>query len=685
MSSSNLAWTLALGNIRRERKFFIPYITASSGIIMMFYLMIYLWKDPGIQKLSTGVMLSMMMKFGTIIVGIFAVIFLFYINSFLMKRRNKEMGIYNILGMEKRHIGQILQAESLVTSVISIAAGIVLGVIFSRLVHMIVMKILGSAAELSSAVSRPGVLYTVIFFAVLFFLIQMTSRFRIRLARPVELLKGSDTGEREPKSRLLLTILGAGFLIYGYAAALTVKDGVAGIKSFFLAVLAVIAGTYLLFASISIVVLKMLKKNKKYYYQPSHFTTISGMLFRMKQNAVGMANICILATMVLVIVSTTVCLNTGIDKVVQNMAPEKTSVYGQIVGIRRDTGLHLLDDASQKETIRMARSAAAKENAKIKRIHVFTAYNPQVKYSLKNGSAVYTLKAGAGKYTGDMMIIDAAQYKQITGKSLSLAENEVLANTPSRVSQVKIGALTYRAHFTSEKFLPTTASQYQSGTIVVKNRAAIEKIAARDPAASYTFWRGITFTATGSDEVNKKIGNSLIVNTTWKTARSNASKAKGARPAAYYGNCDSHANVNSTLKGFTNGFLFLGIFLGILFTLAAALIIYYKQVSEGYYDKENFAIMQQVGMSQAEVKKSIRSQVKFVFFAPLIIAACHMGGAFNMMNRILQLFGLQDTTLFLKCTGITFLAFALLYLLVYLLTSREYYRIVSWKAGKRME
>ncbi|MCH4007639.1 MAG: ABC transporter permease [Eubacterium sp.] len=685
MSSGNLTWTLALGNIRRERKFFIPYITASSGIIMMFYLMVYLWKDPGIQKLSTSVMLSMMMKFGTIIVGVFAVIFLFYINSFLMKRRNKEMGIYNILGMEKRHIGRILQAESLVTSLISIAAGILLGVIFSRLVYMIVMKILGSAVKLSSAVSQPGILYTVIFFALLFFLIQMTSRFRIHLARPVELLKGSDTGEREPKSRLFLTILGAAFLVYGYVTALTVKDGVAGIKSFFLAVLAVIAGTYLLFASISIVILKILKKNKKYYYQPSHFTTISGMLFRMKQNAVGMANICILATMVLVIVSTTVCLNTGIDKVVQNMAPEKTSVYGQIVGIRRDTGLHLMDDTSQKETIRMAQSAAAKENSKIKRIHVFAAYNPEVKYRLKNGTATYTLKSGVEKYTGSLMIIDAQQYKQITGKSLSLAENEALVNTPARVSQVKIGRLTYKAHFTSEKFLPTTASQYQSGTIVVKDRAAIKKIAAQDPAASLTFWRSIIFTAAGSDEVNKKIGNSLIVSTTWKTARPNASRDEGARPAAYYGNCDSHANINSTLKGFTNGFLFLGIFLGILFTLAAALIIYYKQVSEGYYDKDNFAIMQQVGMSQAEVKKSIRTQVKFVFFAPIIVAACHMGGAFNMMNRILQLFGLQDTTLFLKCTGITFLAFALLYLLVYLLTSREYYRIVSWKAGKRME
>ena len=684
MTSSNLSWTLALGNIRRERKFFVPYILASTGIVMMFYLLVYIWKDPGLKKISSGEMLSDLMGFGTVIVGIFAAIFLFYINKFLMKRRNKELGIYNILGMEKRHIGRILQMESLITSVISITAGILLGAVFSKLVQMIILKMLGSSAQLTGTINSQGVLYSVIFFAVLFELIQLRNRFRVQFSKPIELLKGSDSGEREPKGNIFLAIIGAAFLIAGYTIALRINDAISGIGFFFIAVTAVIIGTYLLFTSISVVILKLLKKNKNYYYKPGHFTSISGMLFRMKQNAVGMANICILATMVLVIISTTVCLNTGIDKTIQNVTPMKASLSGTMSGISKNKGLDLMTPSSQKEVIQLAKKTAAEKNSEIKDITAYTAYCPQVKYRSKNGTASYMMGYSTKTYTGSLMIIDEQQYKAITGKNLHLSENEVLAHMPSRANHVKINDVTYNARCTADSFLPTTASRTQGGSIVVKDQNTIRKIAAQDPAPTYTLYRAVTFSASGSTAVNRAIGKSLNTKLNNSVQSYGSGIKTGARPA-FFGSCITHKETYSLMKGFTNGFLFLGIFLGLLFTLAAALIIYYKQVSEGYYDKNNFAIMQQVGMSQAEVKKSIRSQVMFVFFTPIIVAACHMSGAFNMMNHILQLFGLQDTPLFLKCTGITFILFTLLYLIVYLLTSREYYKIVSWKAGERME
>lgn len=685
MTRSNLSWTLALGNIRRERKFFVPYILASTGIVMMFYLLVYLWNDPGLQKLAAGPTLAALMGFGTVIVGIFSVIFLFYINNFLMKRRNRELGIYNILGMEKRHIGRILQAESLVTSVLSLVGGILLGIVFSKLMHYIVMKLLGGSVGISSSISPSGVLITTVFFAVLFELIHLLNRFRVQTAKPIELLKASDTGEREPKSKMIPAILGAGLLIYGYAAALSIHDALSGLKYFFIAVLAVIAGTYLLFTSISIVILKQLKKNKSYYYSPKHFTSVSGMLFRMKQNAAGMANICILATMVLVIISTTVCLNTGIDKTIQNITPMKTSVSGTMTGISRESGLKLMKPSSQKDVVQLAEKTAASEHSEIRDILVYTAYCPVVSYHLSGKTAVYAMNGKTkNMYAEGLMIIDEAQYNAITGKSLHLKSGEVLAHTPSRIQQVKIGNQTFTAHFTTDNFLPTTASRTQGVAVVVKDMSAVRKIAAQDPASSYTFYWGIAFSASGSTAKNRIIGNKLSTQLSGKV-HAYASDNAGAAKAEFYGICITHRETSSMMKGFTNGFLFLGIFLGLLFTLAAALIIYYKQIAEGYYDKNNFAIMQQVGMSQAEVRKSIRSQVKFVFFTPIIVAACHMSGAFNMMNHILQLFGLQDTQLFLKCTGITFILFTLLYLIVYLLTSREYYKIVSWKSGERME
>ena len=684
MTGSNLSWTLALGNIRRERKFFVPYILASTGIVMMFYLLVYIWKDPGLKKISTGETLSALMGFGTVVVGVFAAIFLLYINNFLMKRRNKELGIYNILGMEKRHIGRILQMESLITSVISITAGILLGVVFSKLVQMIILKILGAPDQLTGTVNLQGVLYSVIFFSVLFELIQLRNRFRVQFSRPIELLKGSDSGEREPKGNIFLALTGAAFLVAGYTLALRVDDVLSGISFFFIAVILVIVGTYLLFTSVSVVVLKLLQKSTNYYYKPGHFTSVSGMLFRMKQNAVGMANICILATMVLVIISTTVCLNTGIDKTIQNLTPMKASLSGTMSGISKENGLKLISPASQSEVRQLAKKTAEEKNSRIQDMMVYTAYCPQVRYHSKKNTISYHLRYSTKSYTGSLMIIDEQQYKAITGKDLHLSGREVLAHTPSRANQVRINGKAFKARCTTENFLPTTASRTQGGAIVVKDRNVIQRIAAQDPAPTCTLYRAVTFTASGSEAVNRSIGNSLNTQLN-REMQSYASKAKHAEGPSFFGSCSTYTEIHSMLKGFTNGFLFLGIFLGLLFTLAAALIIYYKQVSEGYYDKNNFAIMQQVGMSNAEVKRSIRSQVMFVFFTPIIVAACHMSGAFNMMNHILQLFGLQDTWLFLKCSGITFLLFTLLYLIVYLVTSREYYKIVSWKAGERLD
>lgn len=644
---------LAAQNIKKNSRFYFPYLLTCIGTIAGFYIMCSITFDEGISKMPGAAPLQTILYMGCFIVGIFAAIFLFYTNSFLMKRRKKEIGLYNILGMGKRHIAIVLFFESLFVGMIGIVGGLALGILFNKLILLALFKIMDFGVPFGFSISVPSIVVTCILFGIIIIVTLLSNLAKVHVAKPIELLYGNNMGEKEPKTKWILAILGVLLLGTGYYIALTVEDPILALSLYFLAVICVILGTYCLFTAVSIAVLKLLRKNKAFYYQPKHFTAVSGMIYRMKQNAVGLANICILSTMVLVMISTTVSLYAGAEDSLLKLYPSEVTVY---VDVRED-----------KDAVKNDIAEAVAKN----------------ELSMENVSERTYLSFGAGKigneFTFDRERSDAAaailcictteEYNRLTGKDAALNEGEVLlytANAQAFSGKFLIGDREFRVRETLQEF-PEVAMflSYLSPVyyMVVPDEGtftAIEQMQknAYGEAASVAQY-SLGFDLNGSKEEEKAcikdIGNSLQMQFTIRSRMESA----------------------DSFYGLYGGFLFLGLFLAVLFTMAAVLIIYYKQVSEGYEDKERFEIMQKVGMSHSEVKHTINAQILMVFFLPILVACIHLAFNFKIMTKLLMLFGLVNCEhLFLICTGITIGVFCIVYGLVYLLTSKTYYKIV---------
>lgn len=655
---------LAVSNIKNNRKFYLPYFLASAGIIAMFYIISFLSVSEDIRRLSDS--LSVIMSVGVIVMGIFAVIFLFYINSFLMKRRKKEIGLYNILGMEKRHIGRILMIENLAVSAASIACGLASGILFSKLIHLVLTWIFGAEPPFGISFSGRAALTTLILFGVLFFLTMVVSQMSIHLAKPIELLRGGEVGEKEPKTKWILALAGAGCLGAGYYIAITTESPLSAIMLFFVAVVLVIIGTYCLFTAGSIALLKALKKNRKIYYRPANFTAISGLIYRMKQNAVGLASICILSTMVLVMVSGTVSLFAGMNDVISKVAPGDA-----VIAI----------DASDEEPLdRQAVRELAVTTAEDMGLEVESMRDYQYLFFVasREDDDLFTLTRGnyANMDQGNIFsIMTADEYEKQTGKRLDLAKDQIAAYTrgadlPDRFTLGKTQFTVKERLASFDVVSGAEAYMMDIHYIVVADDAVLQQLyqqqlqAYEDNASSVQY----QFVIDVNDKGEKSRDYAL-------TLQDNVHNADlGGYEILMV---QSRYEISELYHGLVGGFLFLGIFLGIVFTFAAALIIYYKQISEGYYDKDKFEIMQKVGMSKAEVKRTIRRQVLMVFFLPLIMAGIHILAAFKMITRLLMIFNMYNVPLFALCTAGTFLAFAVIYALVYAVTAREYYKIVG--------
>ncbi len=655
---------LAVSNIKNNRKFYLPYFLASAGIIAMFYIISFLSVSEDIRRLSDS--LSVIMSVGVIVMGIFAVIFLFYINSFLMKRRKKEIGLYNILGMEKRHIGRILMIENLAVSAASIACGLASGILFSKLIHLVLTWIFGAEPPFGISFSGRAALTTLILFGVLFFLTMVVSQMSIHLAKPIELLRGGEVGEKEPKTKWILALAGAGCLGAGYYIAITTESPLSAIMLFFVAVVLVIIGTYCLFTAGSIALLKALKKNRKIYYRPANFTAISGLIYRMKQNAVGLASICILSTMVLVMVSGTVSLFAGMNDVISKVAPGDA-----VISI----------DASDEEPLdRQAVRKLAVTTAEDMGLEVESMRDYQYLFFVasREDDDLFTLTTGnyANMDQGNIFsIMTAEEYEKQTGKRLQLAKDQIAAYTrgadlPDRFTLGKTQFSVKERLADFDVVSGAEAYMMDIHYIVVADDVVLHQLyqqqlqAYEDNASSVQY----QFVIDVNDKGEKSRDYAL-------TLQDNVHNADlGGYEILMV---QSRYEISELYHGLVGGFLFLGIFLGIVFTFAAALIIYYKQISEGYYDKDKFEIMQKVGMSKAEVKRTIRRQVLMVFFLPLIMAGIHILAAFKMITRLLMIFNMYNVPLFALCTAGTFLAFAVIYALVYAVTAREYYKIVG--------
>lgn len=634
---------LAVTNLKNNRKTYVPYIFTGVLTVMMFYIIDALSRGKGITQDT----LKICLQYATGVIVVFAVIFLFYTNSFLIKRRKKEIGVYNILGMGKRHIARMMAVETILTAGISILGGLVFGIIFGKLMYLLLLKILHNSVDMQFSVNGTAIVQTVILFAGIFLLTYLYNILQIQLVNPVELLHGGNQGEKEPKSRWLLVIVGVAALGNGYWIALTTEAPLEALLKFFVAVVCVIIGTYALFIAGSIVVLKILRKNKAYYYNPKHFTSVSGMIYRMKQNGAGLANICVLSTMVLVMVSTTVSLYAGMEDILDSRFPRDVSIVCNEA------------DTNKEETLqRLIKEQCEKAGVKI---------TDRVRY--RYGSMNAVLKGNnlekVEQYYPDnhfyyVEMITQEEYNRIEKKNVSLKGQEILTYTTNGKcgkKQINIAGQNYQvkkelSEMTSQP--KSTAEMYKTLYIVFANAEQIERIEPFSYADKFNL---------KGDDGKQKEALEQIQNEFYEKFPDGTMESRMLSRSSFY-----------ELYG---GLFFIGIYLGSMFIMATVLIIYYKQISEGYDDRERYQIMQKVGMSKKEVKRSIRSQVLSVFFLPLVVAVIHVAVAFKVMTKILGVLNLTNVSLFAVCTIITIAVFAVFYIIVYSITAKEYYRIVN--------
>lgn len=634
---------LAVTNLKNNRKTYVPYIFTGVLTVMMFYIIDALSRGKGITQDT----LKICLQYATGVIVVFAVIFLFYTNSFLIKRRKKEIGVYNILGMGKRHIARMMAVETILTAGISILGGLVFGIIFGKLMYLLLLKILHNSVDMQFSVNGTAIVQTVILFAGIFLLTYLYNILQIQLVNPVELLHGGNQGEKEPKSRWLLVIVGVAALGNGYWIALTTEAPLEALLKFFVAVVCVIIGTYALFIAGSIVVLKILRKNKAYYYNPKHFTSVSGMIYRMKQNGAGLANICVLSTMVLVMVSTTVSLYAGMEDILDSRFPRDVSIVCNEADTNKEETLQrLIKEQCEKAGVKITdrvRYRYGSMNAVLKgdKLENVDQYYPDNHF-----------------YYVEMMTQD--EYNRIEKRNVSLEEQEILTHTSNGKcgkKEINIAGRNYQvkkelSEMTSQP--KSTAEMYKTLYIVFANAEQIERIEPFSYADKFNL---------KGDDGKQKEALEQIQNEFYEKIPDGMMESRMLSRSSFY-----------ELYG---GLFFIGIYLGSMFIMATVLIIYYKQISEGYDDRERYQIMQKVGMSKKEVKRSIRSQVLSVFFLPLVVAVIHVAVAFKVMTKILGVLNLTNVSLFAVCTIITIAVFAVFYIIVYSITAKEYYRIVN--------
>ena len=657
---------LAITNIKNNRQFYFPYLLTGIITVAMFYIMCALESNPGIQSMPGAKNLGLILRLGIGVIGIFAVIFLFYTNSFIIKRRKKELGIYNILGMEKRHIAKILSKEAFFTAIIAIGGGLVTGVLFHKLACMLLYRMIGFNGGITFSFSKKGVMITAILFAIVYLLTYIYDLFQVQLANPIELLQSGNKGEREPKTKAIMAVLGVLCLGTGYFIAITTKNPIKALTLFFVAVILVIIGTYLLFTAGSIALLKILRRNKGYYYQTKHFTSVSGMIYRMKQNAVGLANICILSTMVLVAVSTTVSLYVGIEDIMKERYPNEINISAYYdTGAPAEDSIAPIVEKSVKESGRKIRHE--EDYLEL----YFAAIKDQGQYSLDKEK----VKTAGDRVSGFVVLTREDCKKKYNEEIPELAENEVALFTIKKTDMDTLVLENRSYHvkeikqFQNTEDFETIADMMDEYYYVIVNDV-------QDMERLWQLQKDIY--QENSSSISRQVRPDIDGDSEQKKeCFENIKTALGPEQAKARILIDSRQSSLDEFYQIYGGFLFLGLFLGILFLMITVLIIFYKQISEGYDDKERFSIMEKVGMSNDEVKATIRSQVRTVFFLPILMAAIHVGMAFPMIKRLLSLFGLSNTALFAGCMAGTILVFALIYLLVFLKTSKTYYKIVG--------
>lgn len=675
--NASFYFKIAKTNIKNNRKIYFPYILTSICMVMIMYVVSFLANDPMIaKKFAGGATLQGLLKLGVYIIMIFSALFLFYTNSFITKRRKREFGLMSVLGMGKKNISLVMLWENIIVDFTSIAVGLVLGLLLSKLAQGVLFNILGeSATPLDFSVNLTDMLMTVLVFIVIFAVIFFDSIRQITFTNTIDLLHSSNKGEKEPKANYIMAVIGVVFLGVGYALSQLVQQAYSAISLFFVAVIFVIVGTYALFIAGSVALAKVLKKNKAYYYKPSHFVSVSGMTYRMKRNGAGLASICILSTMVLVMLSTTVCMFAGVEKTSQLRYPmDVTTMIGLSDGLEEECAVFEAEMHRKADNL----------GVKIEREVEYNTWNAYVED--KNTGVFRTGEASSevNPVQLNFFSIDAYNDTSLTGEKISLGDGEALILTYNceysfdtfEINDVKLSVKEVKPTNGNFTFLATLFSNSIPQILVFTNDSAAE------------LYRQVKNVSEGEKcYVNRYIGWDVSdcddetldqlcsdIRQIWLDGNT-AENTDWTLSTVY---TDTYVNDFNYQVATYGGLFFLAIILGLVFISGTVLIMYYKQVTEGYEDAERYEIMKKVGMTEREIKKSINSQILTVFFAPLIAAGVHIAFAYNMIKLILRVMVAAAGSAFFYTTLICYAVFAVFYIAVYLITSKAYYRTISY-------
>lgn len=650
---------LALNNLKRNYRTGLPYILSCVFTVQAFYIMEFLARNSALENMRSRVTLGILLRMGCIVMGIFSAVLLLYTNSFLIKRRYTELGLYSVLGMEKKHIARVLLWESLASAAVSLPCGIAFGTLFSVLMMRLLEYLMGYPAGFAFYFCTTSAAVTAVLFLLIFLLCLAKNLNSIRLARPAELFRMRREGQKEPRGRAALTVLGILCLGAGYALALAVTSPLKALLLFFIAVLLVIAGTYMLFISGSAVLLKGLKRNKKFYYQPRHFVAVSGLLYRMKQNAAGLASICILSTMVLVMLSSTLGLNIGFDASVRRRYPRDMEITVQHTG----------NAVPPSEQVWSAvQRVFAEKNLKIKNGVQYDYYD-------------LTVNTAGGNKHMKVTVLTAQEYGRCTGAVPLLKENEALftlcGTDNDNAHTLDMGGVSLVRTGSFEAPLPHSAAAAAVESEADRNGACA--LVVKDEAVLLSICRALYDDNEGECGVlPEKIsyygfdtdGSDMLQLRAWAALTNMLGAAEDGEIKDFGYSVTSAAESREKFRTVYGGLFFLGIFLGVLFIMATALIIYYKQLSENRENRQEYGTLLRVGMSAGELRGAVNSQVYITFSAPLLCAGVHMCFAFNIIYRMLCLLELSDRSLLLYCTVGAAAGFALVYAALYFMCAR---------------
>ena len=661
----------ALNNLVKNKRFIVPYVLSTIFTIMSFYILSSLAFGDNLNKLPNGIEATkQVLSLGIIVIAIFSTIFLFYTYSFLVKRRVREFGLYAVLGMTKKQIAKILVLETIFIAITTIVVGIGLGILFDKLMLLILLKLFSATVTFGFSITPIAVVFSVLLFGGIFFLLLLYTVIKIARLRIVALLKDENKGEKEPKARWILAIIGLALIGYGYYTAQTVQNPIKAITVFFFAVIAVIIGTYLVFMAVSITVLKIMKNNKNFYYKPKNFISVSGLLYRMKRNAVGLANICILSTMVLVTMGSTSALYAGMEKSYNERFPRQLMVAGY-------------NSTSEK-------LKKIENNAKLSAKEAGTEVEDMVSYSslpmvgrLVEDKFNFESNVGVDLSNVKMIVVlELKDYNKTANKNKTLESNEILLHIDKKGNynhnNISLNGSDYKIKEKLSEFPgaigSAAANIIDTYYVVVKDEKEVTKLATKltELSSKELEKRGISIES-GTPTLQNYAAFNIKDTTKEAKVIENFKKLEEGESVSIEGKEENRL----TFRGVFASFLFIGVFISFIFVISQVVIMYYKQISEGYEDKGNFEIMRKVGITDKQIKQSIRSQVLLIFFSPLIIATLHTIVAYPFIEKILRLFLITDNSIFLQALAVTIVVFAIFYLIVYAITSKIYYRIIK--------